>query len=144
MEHRNRVTYRSPYNVSLSWPGALRSPKIKAIEGGINRQGFLQREMSSGKGCQQPVFLCSPRQELCPWRRGKAGIWDSRRGGIPGDGASSAPHLPHRCRGSFPWVGASSPSPAWGHTGLPSKGRGCPPSPHPWAAYGGSELQTTP
>lgn len=133
--------------MSLSWPGALRSQKIIGIEGGINRWRFLQRGMSPGKGCQQPVSLCSSRRELCPWRRGKAGIRDSRRGAIPGDGASCAPHVPPCGRRLLPMQGErAAPRPAGaagGHTGPPHKGRG-PPSPHPWAACGGSELQTTP
>lgn len=81
--------------------------------------------MSSGKGCQQPVSLCSSRRELCPWCRGKAGIWDSRRGGIPGDGASCGPHLPHCCRRLFP-VGEgerAAPHP-------PGQSRGC------WGGHG--------
>lgn len=134
--------------MSLSWPGALRSPKIKATEGGIKRWGFLQRGMSSGKGCQQPVSLCSSRRELCPWCRGKAGIWEGRRGGIPGDGASCAPHLPRSCGRLLPEpeqgrAAPHRPGHSRGDTGPPSKGRSAPHHPiH--GHHSGTELQTSP
>lgn len=121
--------------MSLSWPGALRSPKIKAAEGGIKRWGFLQRGMSSGKGSQQPVSLCSSRRELCPWCSGKAGIWDGRRGNPRG--------WSNPCPLSLPAARtASSPSPAGAGRGTrdPLQGQGSPPSPHPWR----QQVPTTP